>query len=65
MSRHSDLFDASAILALIGSERGTDQLRRILPGGFISPVNFAEVLKKLIGRGMPPPLQGERWPVYT
>ncbi len=53
MNSTADLLDASAVLAFLGNERGADRLRKIIPHGLISAVNFAEVLKKLMGRGMP------------
>ena len=51
----SDLLDASAVLALLGNERGSDPLRQLVPGGAISAVNLAEVIEKLTRQGMPRP----------
>jgi ribonuclease VapC len=48
-----DLLDASAVLAVLQNERGSDQLQNTVLGGVISAVNIAEVLGKLIARGMP------------
>ena len=53
MSSGLDLLDASALLAVLGNEPGSDTIRDLVPGGMISAVNFAEVLKKLLDRGMP------------
>ena len=53
MSSTADLLDASAVLAVLRNERGSDKLRDAVPGGLISAVNLAEVLCKLIERGMP------------
>ena len=47
------VFDASAILALLQGETGADQLYRLQPDALISAVNVAEVLAKLVSRGMP------------
>lgn len=53
MSSTQDLLDASAVLAVLQNERGSDRLQNTVPGGLISAVNFAEVICKLIARGMP------------
>lgn len=53
MSNARDLLDASAVLALLQNERGSDELQKTAPGASISAVNLAEVLCKLIARGMP------------
>lgn len=53
MSNGADLLDASAVLAILQNERGSDRLRNCVPGGAISAVNIAEVFSKLIARGMP------------
>jgi ribonuclease VapC len=46
------VLDASAVLALVGSERGADEVRRILESAVMSAVNLAEVLTKLADRGL-------------
>lgn len=45
--------DASALLALINCEAGSDHVIEILPVSTISAVNLAEVVAKLQERGMP------------
>jgi PIN domain nuclease of toxin-antitoxin system len=47
------VLDATAILALIQDEPGADRLSRLLPEAVAGAVNVAEVLAKLVGRGMP------------
>lgn len=47
------VLDASAVLAAIFDEAGSDQVAAHLPGGAISAVNLAEVLAKLRDLGMP------------
>jgi ribonuclease VapC len=42
------IFDSSAVLAFLYNERGSARVAAELPGGFISSVNAAEVLKILI-----------------
>lgn len=46
-------FDASAVLALMQGEPGTDKLKRLQPHAIVNAVNAAEVLAKLVSRGMP------------
>ena len=53
MSSDATLVDASAVLALLGQEDGADRLSDVVPGAFISAVNLAEVIHKLVDRGMP------------
>lgn len=53
MSNAPDLLDASAVLAVLQNERGVGKLRNVVPGAAISAVNVAEVLCKLIARGVP------------
>jgi len=48
------VFDASAVLALMQGERGADKLRKFQAGAVVNAVNAAEVLAKLVSRGMPP-----------
>ncbi|MGO9897562.1 MAG: PIN domain-containing protein [Bryobacteraceae bacterium] len=48
------VFDASAVLALMQGEPGADKLRDLQPDAVVNAVNAAEVLAKLVNRGMPP-----------
>ena len=48
------VLDASAVLALLFGETGVDAVRPRIRGGFISTVNMAEVLAKLVDKGLPP-----------
>ncbi len=47
------VLDASALLALINAEPGTDVVSGWLPGASISAVNVSEVVAKLCEAGMP------------
>ncbi len=47
------VLDASAVLALLFSEPGADVVRPRMRGGLISTVNLAEVLAKLVDKGVP------------
>lgn len=47
------VLDASAVLALIFEEPGSDEVEPYLPGALISTVNVAEVFTRLINLGMP------------
>jgi ribonuclease VapC len=47
------VFDASAVLALMQGESGADKLRDLQPDAIVNAVNAAEVLAKLVNRGMP------------
>jgi ribonuclease VapC len=47
------VFDASAVLALMQGEPGADKLRDLQADALVSAVNAAEVLAKLVSRGMP------------
>jgi PIN domain nuclease of toxin-antitoxin system len=47
------VFDASAVLALMQGEPGADRLRNLQPDAVVNAVNAAEVLAKLVGRGVP------------
>jgi PIN domain nuclease of toxin-antitoxin system len=47
------VLDSSAMLALLGNERGADKVQAALPGALLSTVNLAEVIAKLVERGMP------------
>ncbi len=48
------VFDASAVLALMQGEPGADKLRDLQPDAVVNAVNAAEVLAKLVNRGVPP-----------
>lgn len=47
------VLDASAVLALLFGEIGADAVRPRVRGGLISTVNLAEVLAKLVDKGVP------------
>jgi PIN domain nuclease of toxin-antitoxin system len=47
----SVVLDASAVLAFVLKERGSDVVRSRMNGGIMSAVNFSEVLKKSIEYG--------------
>ncbi len=47
------VLDASAILALLQGERGSEAVLEALPGAAVSTVNLSEVVAKLAGHGMP------------
>ena len=47
------VFEASAVLALLFGETGADVVRGRIQGGLISTVNLAEVLAKLVDKGLP------------
>ena len=47
------VFDASAILALLRDEPGADIVARHVGDGLISAVNFQEIVKELLRRGVP------------
>ena len=49
----SIVFDASAILALLRDEPGADVVAQYIGDGLISAVNFQEVVKGLLRRGVP------------
>jgi PIN domain nuclease of toxin-antitoxin system len=46
------VLDASALLALLGGEPGTERVRQALGSAIMSAVNMAEVLTKLGDRGV-------------
>lgn len=52
MTRHY-LLDASALLALIRNEAGADRVQGVLDDSEIHAVNLADVIRKLISKGMP------------
>ncbi len=47
------VLDASALLALLGSEAGQESVQAALPGAVINAVNLAEVVGRLADHGMP------------
>jgi PIN domain nuclease of toxin-antitoxin system len=47
--------DASSILAVLNNEPGVEKVTSILPEASVSAVNVADVLAKLISKGMPGP----------
>jgi ribonuclease VapC len=49
----SVVLDASALLAVMNSERGADVVLAALPDAAITAVNYSEVLKKTIERNTP------------
>lgn len=50
----SIVLDASALLAVVNAEPGAEVVRAVLMRAMISAVNYSEVLKKAIERGVPP-----------
>jgi ribonuclease VapC len=46
------VLDASALLALINNERGADRVAAAVADAIMSTVNLAEVLSKLVEKGM-------------
>jgi ribonuclease VapC len=46
------VFDASAVLAIINAEPGAERAIELLDGALLSAVNHAEVMAKLIERGI-------------
>ena len=53
MTRHH-LLDASALLALIFDEPGSDRVQELLDDCEIHAVNLAEAARKLVSLGIPP-----------
>jgi PIN domain nuclease of toxin-antitoxin system len=49
------VLDASAVLALMQGEPGSEKLRKLLPEALVSAVNQAEIIAKLVNHGMPAP----------
>lgn len=47
------VLDASALLALLNNETGSDLVRELLPDALVSSVNLAEVVTRLSLLGMP------------
>ena len=52
MSTGGHVLDASALLCLLFDEPGADRVERALPEALISAANLAEVISKLIDRGL-------------
>jgi PIN domain nuclease of toxin-antitoxin system len=48
------VLDASAVLALLVGEKGSEQVKPLLGSVLVSAVNLAEVLAKLADRGVSP-----------
>ena len=46
------VFDSSAVLAIINAERGAERATEMLDGALLSAVNHAEVVTKLVEKGM-------------
>jgi ribonuclease VapC len=51
--RNRLVLDVSAVLALMQNETGADRLDRVRKDAIVSAVSVAEVLAKLISKGMP------------
>jgi len=49
----SVVLDASAVLALLNDEPGSEVVEQAIPGAAISAVNLSEVVAKLVENGMP------------
>lgn len=47
------VLDASALLALLNAEKGSDLVQSLLPQSIVSTVNLAEVVTRLSATGMP------------
>jgi hypothetical protein len=52
VKRGGHVLDASALLCLLFGETGSDRVERVLPDAFISAANLAEVISKLVDRGL-------------
>ena len=52
MSKGGHVLDASALLCLLFDEPGADRVERALSEALISAANLAEVISKLIDRGL-------------
>ena len=52
MSRGGHVLDAPALLCLLFDEPGADRVERVLPEACISATNLAEVIAKLVDRGL-------------
>jgi ribonuclease VapC len=53
------VMDASAVLAYLGQEPGSDAVEGLLARSMLSAVNLSEVVAKLVGRGADPTLARE------
>jgi ribonuclease VapC len=49
------VLDASALLAVLQGEPGAESVEPVLRSAFMTTVNLAEVLAKLVDRGVPEP----------
>lgn len=47
------MLDASALLAMLNSEPGHEEVARVVPEAAVSAVNLSEVVSKLAENGMP------------
>lgn len=47
------VLDASALLALLNQEQGSDVVAASIPEAIISTVNLSEVISKLVDAGLP------------
>ena len=52
MSKGGHVLDASALLCLLFDEPGADRVERALPEAVISAANLAQVIAKLVDRGL-------------
>ena len=52
MSRGGHVLDASALLCLLFDEPGADRVERVLPEAVIGAANLAEVIARLVDRGL-------------
>ena len=52
MSKEGHVLDTSALLCLLFDEPGADRVERALPDAVISAANLAEVIAKLVDRGL-------------
>jgi PIN domain nuclease of toxin-antitoxin system len=50
---NAPVFDASAVLALLQGEPGAERLGKLQSEAVVNAVNVAEVIAKLVARGMP------------
>ena len=59
------ILDASALLALLRRESGSEKVEAVVPDAVISTVNLGEVLGKLVDYGMPETLLSARSEVWA
>jgi ribonuclease VapC len=52
---NTPVFDASAVMALLQDEPGAEKLGKLQSEAVVNAVNVAEVIAKLVARGMPVP----------